>query len=466
MRFLWALSLILGSAHFARSYTVSRIPFAHLSSSALSCGTNSGLHSEKTEEYEVEKYVLRVKILEEALLVMRDRFENQEKQLAANKAENVTKIEYMLSESEREKQDLEKSLSEAQEDFDRFQKRTDILEKALSKSREKAQDLDVKIKEAVMARGGAEAELKEVNLDNERLVSRIDENERELISARNAQKGRQRDRAEISRLKAELENTRMILQNLESEYSSKISDLEAFIEDAKRNELVEREQLGLLVQSAQAEAADLRLTVEKNEKLIAELKTQGGSNPPSSAGTASTDAMEGKLAQTTQLLETTIALLGQFTEVSRGRVQDTTQERAGSHAADYLIAGDLRDQRRILESQAELLERVLVQIEAMSYYRGEVAYDSRQLWPSSAPAGDRRGGARGSGRESSRSRQLPEGYGVNVPGVATIKRTGRRALHGVKRGLGFLVGLEVPPLKSEVGVIHTHLEAGRNGDEA
>ena len=68
--------------------------------------------------------------------------------------------------------------------------------------------------------------------------------------------------------------------------------------------------------------------------------------------------------------------------------------------------------------------------------------------------------------ESSRSRQLPEGYGVNVPGVATIKRTGRRALHGVKRGLGLLVGLEVPPLKSEVGVIHTHLEAGRNGDEA
>ena len=40
-------------------------------------------------------------------------------------------------------------------------------------------------------------------------------------------------------------------------------------------------------------------------------------------------------------------------------------------------------------------------------------------------------------------RQLPEGQGVSIPRVGIV-RTGKKALQGVKRGLGFLVGLEVP----------------------
>ena len=47
---------------------------------------------------------------------------------------------------------------------------------------------------------------------------------------------------------------------------------------------------------------------------------------------------------------------------------------------------------------------------------------------------------------------------MSIPGVATIKRTSKRALHGVKRGLGFLVGLEVAPFQSEGLVIDTQLE--------
>ena len=250
---------------------------------------------------------------------------------------------------------------------------------------------------------------------------------------------RQRDSVEIMRLKEELAVAHALARSLETEYSTKISDLEAFIETAKRSELVEREQLEMLVQSAQAEAADLRVTVERNEKLIAELElgVRGSTSAPSSPSTVpvSIEVLEQKLAQTTQLLESTIMLLSQATEDSRKRVQDRVQERVGNQAADYLIAGDLRDQRRILESQAELMERMLIQMEAMFDY-GEGKGQSRRYSQSQSqsqsqsPSGSMKEAGR---RETSRSsRQLSEGSGVSIP-VATIKRTSKRALHGVKR---------------------------------
>ena len=140
-------------------------------------------------------------------------------------------------------------------------------------------------------------------------------------NARNARNGvRQRDSVEIIRLKEELAVAHALARSLETEYSIKISDLEAFRETAKRSELVEREQLEMLVQSAQAEAADLRVTVERNEKLIAELELGVGQHERSlfsSTVPVSIEVLEQKLAQTTQLLESTIMLLSQATEDSR-----------------------------------------------------------------------------------------------------------------------------------------------------
>ena len=48
--------------------------------------------------------------------------------------------------------------------------------------------------------------------------------------------------------------------------------------------------------------------------------------------------------------------------------------------------------------------------------------------------------------------------------MVTIKSTSRRALHSVKRGLGFLVGLEVPPLTSDGLIVDTQADVGESGD--
>ena len=175
---------------------------------------------------------------------MRDRFEKQESPLSVSKAEDVANMKYMLDESEDKRCYLERSLNETQKKFNRYKKRTDILERALSKSREKAQEVEIKMKNVLKSKREVEGELKEVKADNERLTFRLQEYEEELANVRNDRNARQKYSVEVARLERELENARLLIQSLETEYSNKIADMEATIETAKRNEAVERGAFG------------------------------------------------------------------------------------------------------------------------------------------------------------------------------------------------------------------------------
>ena len=403
MRYLWALSLFLGFPHFALSFKPSRLTCFSFRSPTYCVHADSDLPNKKGNSSEAEKYMLRAKILEEALLVMRDRFEKQESPLSVSKAEDVANMKYMLDESEDKRCYLERSLNETQKKFNRYKKRTDILERALSKSREKAQEVEIKMKNVLKSKREVEGELKEVKADNERLTFRLQEYEEELANVRNDRNARQKYNVEVARLERELENARLLIQSLETEYSNKIADMEATIETAKRNEAVEREHLEhleLMVQSARADVADLHLTIEKNEKLISKLKARETTEAPSVPVETSTEALESKLAETSQLLESTIVLLRQAAENSIDHVQDRVQERVGNQGRDSVFAGEV-------EGRAELMERELFQRETISFYGRRSGHGGEQSQPLSGRAESTFGREGSRGVETSRSRVLP-----------------------------------------------------------
>ena len=106
-------------------------------------GLNSQVGGEDGDE--VEKYKLRAKILEEALLTMRARYkgggdgagvENPASRL------NILGLKEELQNSEKTRSELQLIINEAQKDVERFQERTNILEATLSRSREKMQILE------------------------------------------------------------------------------------------------------------------------------------------------------------------------------------------------------------------------------------------------------------------------------------------------------------------------------------
>ena len=104
----------LASFLFARPYVVTRLASVRSSGSTLSCDSGSELPSDKAKDNDVEKYILRAQILEEALLVMRDRFESQTGSLNTVQADDTKKLESMLADSEAKRRNLELSLNEAE----------------------------------------------------------------------------------------------------------------------------------------------------------------------------------------------------------------------------------------------------------------------------------------------------------------------------------------------------------------
>ena len=154
------------------------------------------------------------------------------------------------------------------------------------------------------------------------------------------------------------------------------------------------------MQSARADAADLHLTIEKNEKLISKLKARETTEAPSVPVETSTEALESKLAETSQLLESTIVLLRQAAENSIDHVQDRVQERVGNQGRDSVFAGEV-------EGRAELMERELFQRETISFYGRRSGHGGEQSQPLSGRAESTFGREGSRGVETSRSRVLP-----------------------------------------------------------
>ena len=180
-----------------------------------------------------------------------------------------------------------------------------------------------------------------------------------------------------------------------------------------------------------------------------------------------TEDLDGRLERTTELLESAIALLSASNDNMRSRQESSEREGSiGSQAADYLIAGDLRDQRRILEMQSDLLNKLLVQIEASDKNNQRVGWPQQQQQQPSSSISQDSSDQEVMSWSSPSTRRFPAGQGVSIPrvknaaGVSMRPRVllkGKRALHGVKRGLGFLIGLEVPPFQERQRIIDTEL---------
>ena len=400
------------------------------------------------EEGEVEKYKLRAKILEEALLTMRARYEDTEGGDAAVTRdlmaleEQIKTVQSNLEKSETAKRRLQLIVNEAQKDVLRYQDRTDLLERALSKSREKSQGLERNFSEAKTSRNKVAEELETLREENSRLLSEIEQYEEELVKVKKGRINERREaKDEIDRLLNELEGSKRSFTKKEADYAAEIARLKEQVGSPQETDEVKIEQLKLLIQSARTEAAELNVALDVKDRAISQLKEQ-----LRAAGTgdeSDTADLDGRLERTTQLLESTISLLSennQFMKSQQRFSERGDREREGnigSQAADYLIAGDLRDQRRILEMQSDLLNKLLVQMEA-----GQSASA-----PTSSNASSNRSPSDSQRRYSAPpppSRQLPLGRGVSIPraGIAPrVLNTGKKALHGVKRGLGFLVGL-------------------------
>lgn len=418
---------------------------------------------------EEEKYKLRAKILEKALLTMRAKYEGsgteggEESTVVAAK---VAMLKEELEKSDKARGNLQRIVNEAEKDVKRFQERTDLLEKALSKSREKSQGLERTLYEARNIRNEMNAEMENMRRENSRLISELEQYEEELLDARKARiHGRKQIDDDTNRLMRELDMAKKTIREMESDYSAQVTTLTTELESAQENEGAKVDQLKLMIQSARTEAAELKVTLDVRDRTIMQLKLQqqrGGGTVPG------TEDLDGRLERTTELLESAIALLSASNDNMRSRQESSEREGSiGSQAADYLIAGDLRDQRRILEMQSDLLNKLLVQIEASDKNNQRVGWpqQQQQQQPSSSISQD------SSDQEvmswsSPSTRRFPAGQGVSIPrvknaaGVSMRPRVllkGKRALHGVKRGLGFLIGLEVPPFQERQRIIDTEL---------
>jgi hypothetical protein len=408
---------------------------------------------------EVEKYKLRTKILEEALLALRVRYD-----AVASETDvigELQKLQTDLKKSETNRNNLQLIIEEAEKDVMRFQERTRLLEKALSKSRDKAQSLERSVFDANKANNDMRTEAESLRRDNAKLLSAMERYKRELAGARKASRASEatmRDYVdeELDRLSVELEESRQLMIQMEQEYSTELGRLQRLVDSSSEREAVKLEQMQLLLQSARTEAAELKVAISVKERMLNDLKTTQGLNGVGSSGGGGGRAepdLNVRLERTAKLLEDTISLLADVNANSRqyaNQQQEQSSTAAGSQAAaaaDYLIAGDLRDQRRILEMQSDLLGKLSAQIQSTAAAAAEAAARDEN--------GRRQRSTMFTQQQqvvSDEARWLPVGHGVAITVLPTASsvgvgmvRTSRQVLHSVKRGLGFLVGLDVPP---------------------
>jgi hypothetical protein len=452
------LCCICGSALLSSSFKFYRRPIALCLAGS---GTGNSPIVPPSNGEEVEKYKLRTKILEEALLALRVRYDAVASETDVKR--ELKKLQTDLKRSETNRNNLQLIIEEAEKDVMRFQERTRLLEKALSKSRDKAQSLERSVFDANKANSDTRTEVESLRRENTKLLSAMERYKRELAGARKASvatKATMRDYVdeELDRLSVELEESRQLMVQMEKEYSTELGRLQRLVDSSSEREAVKMEQMQLLLQSARTEAAELKVAISAKERMLNDLKTAHGLSGDSSGGGGGGRAepdLDMRLERTAKLLEDTISLLADVNANSRryaSQQQDQGSTVAGGQAgaaADYLIAGDLRDQRRILEMQSDLLGKLSAQIQSTAAAAAAAEAAARD------ENGRRQRSSVYTQQQqvvSDEARWLPVGHGVPITVLPTASgvgvgmvRTSRQVLHSVKRGLGFLVGLDVPP---------------------
>lgn len=136
----------------------------------------------------------------------------------------------------------------------------------------------------------------------------------------------------IQSLQEELDEANNMLVIMEKGYLEEIRKLEKFIDDSRETERISRMQQQSLVENAQKELSDLKSLLISRESEISSLKDTLNKSEKS----VYDQILPAKLNENT---DNTVLL-----------------NRAAIY--DYLIAGDLREQRRLIEKQFSLLENI------------------------------------------------------------------------------------------------------------
>ena len=326
-----------------------------------------------------QRYDLRIQILEEALFEMRDRYKelatqsklssNQEKEsllsMINDKEMQLNTLEKQVELFQFENMDLKQQLEASIENVRVFKQRTDILENALSNSRNKNEELRTDLKREKVG---------------SHIPEKIDYNFEEL--------------------KNELQASQELMEAMDVEYTKEINNLKKFIDKSRETERLDKVHMESIIENAGRQLRESQELMEAKDKEIARLK-------------ASRDILGTREAETR----------------SKRVVRDQS-----SAAADYLIAGDLRDQRRILEELslqiAELKE--FQEIHNRQSQSGGNAEDNpfevNFSYDNSAPRNTLSGRVQ---KAMGRIRKIH------------VKKSARRLKSAVKRGLAYLVGVEV-----------------------
>jgi myosin heavy subunit len=348
------LQVLVSSVPFAKAYqriTVHR-PLTRLSCSDAKTSVDDQAGSDTASD---NKYSVRAALLEKSLTVLKDQLAeaNADKQKSEESLKQLRSIfEKVVSKSRAVTEELSATKEEVaamQQENKENQDASDSLAAELAEYRSKTQNLE----KTVSDHESSNEELQEIVEKLERRnrilqsgVAKLREQYETLKNEyeNNLQQERLADSPFKEQIKAQEEQMQaifdMILSNVTSNYESSMQDLSSVLKEDLHD-----------IKDSVSQIANMRSEYKDTE--IALLKQQLEFFTTGKVG--SNSASDGKNDATDNMKD---------------------EQRA---ATEYLIAGDLRDQRRLLEQQTNLLElllrKVMVQ-DAVSENTGDVYYDT------------------------------------------------------------------------------------------
>jgi len=423
---------------------------------------------------ELLKYKSRSKLLEEAIKALRVRLEAVENApppsiIGGEEKREVQALTERLEEAENKAMLLARELSQEQRRSETmrigWQKELQALAnnqrvQADDASKNKNADQE-ELQRLRKAQKENEAEMTRLVNSEEWLNGRVGRLEAELDFVLNQQQQQQQSSVEssnsagISELKKELKQTKELMEVMETEYLAEIKRLEDTIDTLRKEERVKQVQSLSLLENAQRDLAEVRVLLKTKEDAVARLENElsalqdsfdrlggvGGGGGGGGGGAAAAASSEG------------------------GNVGGGAQRTA---AVDYLIAGDLRDQRRLLEQQSKLIESLIETIErtitpsastststaAAAAASARASFTGGNEWRRQVRSGsfdfDEEKQNEDEDRGSVPASSLTEAAAAifNKPAAKQMRVAVRqrlsRAAYSVWGGLNFLVGLEVP----------------------
>jgi len=251
-------------------------------------------------------------------------------------------------------------------DVKKFQARSEIMEKALLANRGKSEVLMSIIKRA-------DLEMTDISGKNQRLASQIESLEKTLFELEQEQKQEQELSVSaggkllerIVQQQEELKEAHELMAAMEDQYTTEIEQLKEFIDTSREQQRIDAIQFQSLVENARKETVEvLEELKEKEQELVVIVQELA-----SIEENVETNRL--KLKREKEEKEEKMSFEVESDTDTERRYTYTSERDSGGSAAwvdgvrvqvdeqrktitDYLIAGDLRDQKRLLEVSLDI----------------------------------------------------------------------------------------------------------------